>query len=238
MEKYSQCMQMLIITSISLFLIINIMPITNGLPVAEKKTVETRNSSDLIHVSGTMGQNGWYISNVQITIHPPQGAGPVFYSFDNMTWSEYVTPIIVNSDGFMTVYCFYMEDGNQSEIYRASFKIDKTPPFVTITFHRDGCRVLVSVDAIDNMSGVVSVEFYSDGALIGTLTVEPYDFEFYVGLFGEHTMSVIVYDAAGNSVDAFHTFPYELGHKQNNLHQQMFRLFQNLIEITMYRLFV
>lgn len=230
---------MLIVTFISLFLLTNIMPMTNSLRVSEIKTVETKSSSDLIHVSGTMGQNDWYVSNVQITIHPPQGAGPVFYSFDNMTWQDYMgLPILIDSDGGYTIYCFYMMDGNQSEVYSVTFKIDQTPPYVNITFHEKGCKILVSVNAFDNMSGVVLIEFYSDYSLIGSVTAEPYEFLLHIGLFGEHTVEVIVYDGAGNSVSASHTFPYGLGRSQNILHQQTFHLFQNLIEITMYRLFI
>ncbi len=229
MRGTSRFRQMLVVILISLFMIINIPLSTTREPRVEEQASETRTTSDLIHVSGTMGNNGWYISNIQITIHPPQGAGPVFYKFDNGEWSEYSYPIIVDTDGVHTFYVFYMIDGNQSEIFSVGFKIDQTPPFLHATFDKEGHRVIVTVDTFDNMSGVVVVEFYLDGSLLINVTAAPYVFEFSISLFGEHTVSVIVYDAAGNSAEASHTFPYDQSYFPRSLLQYFIRGFQNLI---------
>ncbi len=208
MRGRSRFRPMLVVTLISLFMIITIPLSMARESGVEEKAVDTRTTSDLFHIMGPMGQNGWYIGTVSITIHPPE-LGPVYYRIDNGDWTQYSTPIIIDSDGVHTLYCYYIIDGNQSEIFSISFKIDKTPPFVNISFHREGCRILISVNGLDNTSGVVSVEFYQDGALIGNVTVPPFEFELSIGLFGEHTVGVIVYDAAGNSAEASHTFPYD-----------------------------
>ena len=231
MKGYSLMRQMSAGAVMCLFLISLVLPGTTGQPILKEKKFGGKGCSDLFDISGMMGKNGWYISNVQITIHPPDGAWHIYYSFDNDTWTEYTTPLIVDSDGLYTLYCFYRIDGNQSEVFSVNFKIAKTPPFVNISFHREGCRILVSVCALDNMSGVVLVEFYLDDALIGNITAAPYVFELSIGLFGEHSVGVIVYDAAGNSAGASHIFPYDLSYFQQSLLQHLMRGLQNLISL-------
>ncbi len=228
MRGTSRFRQMLVVILISLFIIITTPLSTAREPGVEEKAVDTRTASDLFHISGAMGLNGWYIGPIMISIHPPE-PGPVMYRINNGGWTEYTTPLIIDSDGVYTLYCYYIIDGIQSEIFSISFKIDQTPPFVNISFHREGCRVSVSVGALDNMSGVVLVEFYEDGALIGNATAEPYVFEFSISLFGEHTVGVIVYDAAGNSAEASHTFPYDLSYFPQSLLQHLMRGLHNLI---------
>jgi hypothetical protein len=159
--------------------------------------------SDGIEISGTMGENGWYISNVQITLEFP--SYQIFWKIDDQCdWIQYLgMPIIFPEEGPHTIYCFYIDDeGNFSETFSASFKIDKTPPTVTLETHRIGLfKIGVTVYAYDNMSGVGVIEFYLDDMYIGTITTPPYEFVIYTRL-GKHTVDVIVYDCAGNSEES------------------------------------
>lgn len=216
--------------AILVFLLGNIIPTTLGLSLIAEQPLQTKSDfDDLIHISGSMGSNDWFISAVLITIHPPQGSGPVFYQLNDQGWSLYETPIIVDSDGFFIIYCYYFDEwGTQSPVYNASFKIDKTPPDINVTVHRHIRTVLVKVDAVDNMSGIDFVEFYCDDRLLGEVIGPPFEYLFEVSLFREHTVSVIVYDFAGNSDDESHTFPYDLRYVQGNLFQRIFRFLQHL----------
>ncbi len=159
--------------------------------------------SDGIEISGTMGENGWYISNVQVTLEFP--SYQIFWKIDDGGWIMYIgMPLIYPEEGLHTIYCYYIDDeGNPSETYSASFKIDKTPPMVTLETHRIGLfKILVSIDAYDNTSGVSGViDIYLDYRLVGTITTPPYEFVIYTRL-GKHTVDVIVYDCAGNSEES------------------------------------
>lgn len=233
MKRNSQFWTKLGVYAILGLLLLNIIPTTLSLSsMTEQSLQPKRDRYDLIHISGGMGKNGWYISSVTITIHPPQGSGSVFYKINDGEWSVYQTPLSVGSDGFFIIYCFYFDEwGNQSPIYNASFKIDKTRPDSNITVQRHLRTVFVVVDAVDNMSGIDFVEFYCDDRLLGDVTGPPFEYLFEVSLFRGHTISVIVYDFAGNSDDESHTFPYDFRYGQGSFFQRIFRLLQHLILI-------
>lgn len=166
----------------------------------ERNVVLQNKMIDFI-LGGTIGDNGWYISDVIVTII---NRNLTWFRVDDGDWTEYMVPFVVGGDGLHLVEA----TSDFEHIFNVSFKIDTTPPEVHITIHRHGCRVLITIDAFDNMSGVVLIEFYADGALIGAITMPPFEFLWDVGMFREHTVSVIVYDAAGNAGEASVTFPY------------------------------
>jgi hypothetical protein len=80
---------------------------------------------------------------------------------------------------------------------------DATPPSVEITDPDDndsfdqGQEVAVAVSAQDNVA-VVEVELWLDGALVETLTTEPYEFVLKDLDAGEHALEARARDAAGN----------------------------------------
>jgi hypothetical protein len=232
MEKYTQIRKELVIGLIALFLSMPIIPITGSLPIEKEHSIMTKGCSDGIILNGTMGNNGWYISPVTITFYNENGSWVhCFLRIDSGDWFEYTGPIVVDTEGAHGVYWYYIDQyGNQSSIYSVFFKIDMTPPTVTIIVHRIGLfEIGVSVYASDNTSGVVLVEIYRDGSLVGNITVEPFEFIIMIGL-GEHTVKVIVYDAAGLNGSASVSTSYDLCHIQSRLlHQQILRVFQILL---------
>jgi hypothetical protein len=195
---------------ILVLLIMNLVPILNSQPAIQEQSREMQGRSDLINISGWMGENGWYRGGVMIAIHPPEGAGPVFYQINDMGWSMYMTPVIIDSDGWFTFSCFYMDaQGNQSEIYTVCFGIDKTPPVVHLVIQKiDWFRYQIILECYENMSGVVSVELYIDDVLIGEYTTAPYDFIVDIRMVRNCVVEFVVYDAAGNNGSAVHIFPY------------------------------
>ncbi len=177
-------------------------------------------------VSGTMGQNDWYVSNVQVTLTAvdfkwPLGVNHTYYKIDTGAWNEYTVPIVVDTDGQHTVY-FYSDDKaippNVEEEQSVSFKIDKTAPVInsyTATAQNFmKTKWLLVADATDPMSGIVLVEFYTDDALAGSVTTTPYEFTVHGKI---HTTQCIVYDAAGNSKLSDVVVSYEVGSQQQSL---------------------
>jgi len=216
---------------IVLFLSMTLIPITGSLPIVKEHSIMTKGCSDGIILNGTLGKNGWYISPVTITFDNENGSWVrCFVKIDGGDWFEYTEPIVVDTEGNHEVWWYYIDQyGNQSPISSITFKIDMTPPTVTIVIHRIGLfRIVVSVNASDNI-GVALIEFYLDDALVGNVTVPPYEFEFVIGS-GKHTVKVIAYDFAGLNGSSSVSTSYDLCHIQSRfLPQQIIKIFQNLL---------
>jgi len=173
-------------------------------------------------ITGTMGQNGWYISNPVLTLTAvdpdgkwPSGVNHTYYKVDAAAdWTEYSTPVPLVGDGIHTV-SFYSVDkaGNVEDVQTtAQYKVDTTAPVIN-TYTATALNVmknkwLLECDAEDATSGIVLVEFYADDALVGNTTELPYEFEVAGKI---HTTQCIVYDEAGNSKmsDVVVSFEYE-----------------------------
>ena len=167
-------------------------------------------------LTGTMGQNSWYVSDVTVTLSatdPPStfrigggsGKGPsgvnhTYYKIDSGPWNEYTTMFIISADGQHTVL-FYSDDiaGNVETEKSVSFKIDMTVPIVTLTVTSQNplkTKWLLAANVSDAMSGVFKVDFTIAGTYVGSATAAPYEF-LYQGI--GTPAQAIVYDAAGNS---------------------------------------
>jgi hypothetical protein len=173
-------------------------------------------------VSGTMGDDDWYVSNVQVTLTATDGKWPTgvnytMYKVDDGDWTIYATPIVVSTDGEHTVYFYSVDNaGNIEEEQSVTFKIDKTAPvineFTATAQNALKNKWLLACDAVDPMSGIVKVEFYADDALVGEVTTTPYEFTVDGKI---HTAQCIVYDAAGNSKMSDVITAYDLNSQQS-----------------------
>jgi hypothetical protein len=151
-------------------------------------------------LSGTVGQNGWYRSDVQVTLAAvdPDGAADIVatrYTVDGGSTQTYAGPIIVSGDAIHQI-TFWSEDqaGNQDTPTNAqTIMIDATPP--TLSFLApspaanaagwNNTAVDIAYTTGDNLSGVLS-------ALPGS--------PLHFGAEGSgQTMTVTVTDEAGNS---------------------------------------
>lgn len=89
--------------------------------------------------SGTEGNNGWYISDVQVSFNtsdPQSNCGSnvkqVEYSFDGSTWTVYEKPFVLGDEGLTTVYYRSTDlDGVIGPVDQQVIQIDKTPPTIT-----------------------------------------------------------------------------------------------------------
>ncbi|MEK6589648.1 MAG: hypothetical protein AABZ11_03130 [Nitrospinota bacterium] len=125
-----------------------------------------------ISLSGAMGSNDWFVSDVTVNLTATDeagGSGVAFteYSIDGGTsWSNYTGPFLISSEG-MTAVLFRSQDnaGNVETAKSAGLKIDKTPPSLAGLPAVGTCTLwppnhkLVSVATVtpnDGSSGVVS----------------------------------------------------------------------------------
>jgi parallel beta-helix repeat protein len=90
-----------------------------------------------IALSGTLGNNDWYISDVLVTLTAADNEGGsgvknTEYSLDNVVWIVYAGPFTLDTDGEKTVY--YRSTDNRDNVETAKsqgLKIDETNPIIT-----------------------------------------------------------------------------------------------------------
>ncbi|WP_158308879.1 OmpL47-type beta-barrel domain-containing protein [Methanocella arvoryzae] len=156
-------------------------------------------------LSGTMGDNDWYVSDVVVTITAvdkgPSGVRATEYSLDGSTWQPYTAPVTFPADGTTTVYYRSVDNaGNLEADKQVSFKIDKTLPAITGTLSGERSSLgwfegdaSLSLSYGDDLSGVRSVMYSLDGSSWHTYTGTV-----KIPKAGSHYVYYGVIDNAGN----------------------------------------
>lgn len=89
-----------------------------------------------IILKGTLGQNGWYISDVTVTLSATDtgsGVARTEYSLNGITWSTYSEPFTISDEGVSAVYYRSVDNAGNIEVAKqADIKIDKSIPFIYI----------------------------------------------------------------------------------------------------------
>jgi hypothetical protein len=155
-----------------------------------------------IALNGTMGENGWYVSNINVTLNATDygsGVDRTKYRINYAEWKTYVDGFIIKGDGLYEISYYSIDKAeNAEDIKTASFKIDQTSPYVSL-FAPEKIRwgkFLIYAEARDHDSGMEKVEFYIDDILKSTVYEPPYLW-IYIGTTG--VAKVKGYDKAGNS---------------------------------------
>lgn len=154
-----------------------------------------------IMLDGTLGQNNWYTSNVQVTISATDneggsGVAKTEYSFDGINWTLYTESFTINTEGTRKLYYRSVDNaGNVEQIKEQVIKIDKTPPQLIINTPTDGGEylfnqnILADWSADDYISGLASATgTVTNGQAVDTSTV------------GIKTFNVVAADNAGNQI--------------------------------------
>lgn len=175
-----------------------------------------------IEIDGQEGNDGWYISNLTISLFSIDNESKVEetkYRINGGLWMDYVMPFKITKDGFYLIE-YYAKDKNGNEIYKnISIRIDKTKPsinflnfepgyiyfwghkFITPRIPRDTIIIgiyNIKVDAKDGLSGLKKVEFYLGDALAFEDDSVPYEWEIK-GQTGIYNITAVAYDIAGNT---------------------------------------
>lgn len=136
------------------------------LPLSMNFTLDAVPPTTAIAISGILGNNGWYISDVQVNLtalddEGGSGVAQTEYSSDGTNWYT-IIPFTLTDEGTTTVYYKSTDNaGNVESTKNQTIKIDKTPPIITgvpITlpnangwYNND---VLINFTASDNLSGL------------------------------------------------------------------------------------
>jgi hypothetical protein len=153
-----------------------------------------------IDLDGTVGDNSWYVSDVEITISATDdnsGVAATYYSLDGAAYEMYTGPITVSDDGEHTIAAYSVDNAGNVEDppVEDEFKIDQTDPTIELEWDADNNKLIA--DPNDATSGVASVEFFVNGASIGTVTSSPWEME-HEPESGD-TAYAVVTDNAGNT---------------------------------------
>jgi hypothetical protein len=164
------------------------------------------------------GLNGWYISDVTITLTATDpevngvhsGVAKIEYQVDGGSWQTYTAPFKVTTDNGAHVVNYRATDkvGNvETQKTIPSFKIDKTVPIIAMnyTWEKVGSKynIIMTATGTDAMSGMAKVEFYFNGELQETVTGAGPDYVWtyeYAPLTTVH-IKAIAYDNAGWTAD-------------------------------------
>ncbi|MEE9164014.1 MAG: hypothetical protein V3U17_04405 [Thermoplasmata archaeon] len=162
-------------------------------------------------LAGDLGENGWYLSDVTVTLSATDtrsGVAAIGYRLDGSTWRNYTAPVLVEGDGVHTFEFFAVDHAEYSEVPQSSLiQIDTTPPDIEGLFPEGivpRSEVLISWTGQDVTSGLLRYEVYVNGerrqdmGLQNSISLTLPD--------GVHQVRIVAFDAAGNTAEAETTF--------------------------------
>ncbi|HEC75696.1 MAG TPA: hypothetical protein ENI33_00350 [Thermoplasmatales archaeon] len=173
-------------------------------------------------IDGEMGDDGWYVSDVSITINAYDNESKIKelkYRINGDVWKDYINmPFRLEKDGFYFIE-YYAKDENGNENYKnITVKIDATKPFINFSNFEEGYvyfrgkklitpRIprdtmiigdfVINVNADDALSGLKRVEFYMGNTKVYEDTEKPYEWKIESGI-GVYNITSVAYDFAGN----------------------------------------
>ena len=179
------------------------------LDLRPKSDVEPPSTAAVLE--GSVGEAGWYVSSVTLTLHASDagsGVSSTFYRIHDASWQEYSGPVQVPDEGSHDVE-YYSEDiaGNREAIKSTQVRVDVTVPEFTGLSPAGTVtsgRVELAWEAVDATSGIARFEVSVDD---GPWQSVGADRRFVVTLGdGEHSFRVRAIDVAGNVREAAGVF--------------------------------
>lgn len=169
--------------------------------------IDTTDPVSSVSVSGTPGSDGWYVSDVDVSLEVDDGSGSGIsltkFRVDGGAWQDYSGPVALTSGGTHTI-AYYSVDvaGNAESPKSVTVMIDKAAPstshelFGTLGpddwYSTEVTIVLSATDAAPG-SGVDAIRYSLDGN-----TWTAYDSPIVVIESGTHTIEYRAVDVAGN----------------------------------------
>jgi hypothetical protein len=167
-----------------------------------------------INISGIMGNNNWYVSDVQIELNAKDeesGSGilKTEYSLDNgQTWQVYEEPTILSQNGeHKILYQATDRAGNVEETKEQNFKIDKEGPIIDIFIPLPDQEILHSenltleYDLKDSLSGIatstLTILLDDKEISVAATTLDLFNYQ-----LGSHNFKITTKDQASNLSEA------------------------------------
>jgi parallel beta-helix repeat protein len=134
-----------------------------------------------IGLSGVLGDNNWFTSNVLAALSAfsgGTGVEKIEYSFDNATWTTYTSSFTITNEGNTTIYFKSTDKNGYVEPIRTKkIKIDKTIPSGSVSINKNdvytnSTSIELTLDASDAASGIAQMSFSYDN--FSWMSWEPY----------------------------------------------------------------
>ena len=159
------------------------------------------------------GRNGWYVSNVEISLSASdENLESIYYKIDNGTWHPYEGDIIV-PDGKHILYFKAVDEAGNYAIINVTIKKDTSPPEIDIEKPDGGivkgnCKIEYNAsDGIDkNLNGSISIFYSSNNGTAweeiatGLNNTGEYNWStFYFNDSSQAMIKIVAVDDAGNA---------------------------------------
>ena len=181
--------------------------ITKGSINKETISIDKYNDMNLLSfqgpspkLSGTKGNNNWYITNVKLTfLYIPEMVDEIWYKIASGNWQQYNDVAVdITQEGNIPVLYYWIDNGQQQHNESPfTVKIDKTLPTIKLKKSNVGDGVKFTATCDDKTSGLDYVEFYLDDVLQVTDDAKPYEYTWIGPKDEEHSVYAIVFDMAG-----------------------------------------
>jgi len=159
-------------------------------------------------LSGTLGQNDWYVSAVNVSLIPSDNWSAINwtkYQLNGGDWQEYNEPFIISENGYHNI-TLYSADiaGNEEENQTIMIKIDQEVPTLTIfeqnetIFHSS--TVTISWSGSDSTSDIDCFEYSLDGSAFASCGNET-SIELSNIRDGTHELVIRAIDKSGNTAE-------------------------------------
>ena len=182
-------------------------------------------------LKGQAGNDGWYISEVEVTAAFDPKASINQYSLDDTNWNSYNSPITISKEGSSTIILRTLTQGG-TELVRNSVdvKIDKTTPVYEAYVSGialgqkaafDDCEK-ITFQFGDSLSGLKTAQVEVDG-IAYVVDIEKGSIELdMAGKIGLHSAIITAEDAAGNKLTGNFSFEVTTSIEAINNHMENF----------------
>lgn len=151
-------------------------------------------------LNGTKGENGYYISDVGVSLNATDdisGVNVTYYFKDEGGTKIYTSPFWFRGQGGHVVCYYSVDNAGNAEDWKCKYiDIDLNPPWIVLSYDLTSQGYKFTASADDSMSGVDRVEFYYNYELMFTDYEYPYEWDSDLKVGG--WITAIVFDRAGH----------------------------------------
>jgi hypothetical protein len=156
-------------------------------------------------LAGTLGTNGWYNDQAQVTLSAtdtPSGVETTFYKLDDGAQQTYSAPFNISDSGYHTIIYWSVDRAGNTESQRSMLiKVDSVPPSsqasASSTSRYDDWYLSpaqIYINPTDSASNIAATYYTLDGGPTQTYTAV-----FNISTGGIHTVNYWSVDQAGNT---------------------------------------